>query len=190
MDQEKISSETFYELVRSSETSSINKVSGKLIERMALYLTAVLGADGDSAKDCAQQAYEKVYVKIVNNSISDVDDIFGYLIRSARNEYLMKLRKEKFEVPSEHQYFSGIRGTTGEEVYQNLYSEEREKLLEYCIKQLKKSKQNFFIKVLKHINEQDKEVAEKLEMSHANFRTRKSRVIDALRDCVEKASKK
>jgi len=154
---------------------------------MALYLCSVMKADEDTAKDCAQQAFEKVYTKIVEGSISDVNDIFGYLIRSARNEYLMILRKDVVEVPSEYSYFSGVVGSTGDDVFGSIYSEEREKLLQYCISQLKSSKRTFFIQVLKFINEKDKDVAKKLNMSHGNFRTKKSRVIDALRDCVKNA---
>lgn len=156
---------------------------------MALYLMSVLKADNETARDCAQQAFEKVYTKIVDDSITEVNDVFGYLIRSARNEYLMFLRKEKdkVEVPSEYAYFSGVIGATGEEVAGSLYSEEKEKLLEYCINKLKKGKRRFFLHVLKFINEKDKDVAEKLKMSHSNFRTRKSRIIEALRECVKNA---
>lgn len=144
-------------------------------------------ANNETAKDCAQQAFEKVYTKIVDGSITNVKDVFGYLIRSARNEYLMVLRNDKVEVPSEYSYFSDVIGTTGDEVVGSIYSEEREKLLEYCINKLKKGKRTFFLQVLKFINEKDKDVAQKLNMSHGNFRTRKSRVIDALRDCVKNA---
>lgn len=157
---------------------------------MALYLVSVMKANEETAKDCAQQAFEKVYKKIVDGSISEIDDIFGYLIRSARNEYLMILRKDKVEVPSEYSYFSSVIGSSGEEVVDSIYSQEREKLLEYCIKKLKKGKRTFFLQVLKFINEKDKDVAKKLNMSHGNFRTKKSRVVDALRDCVKNALKK
>ncbi len=189
MEQKNFSSKEFYELITSAETSEINRVSKVFIQRMALYLSSVMKANDETAKDCAQQAFEKVYSKIVEGSISDINDVFGYLIRSARNEYLMILRKDKVEVPSEYAYFSGVIGSTGEEVVGSIYSEEKEKLLEHCIKKLKKGKRTFFLQVLKFINEKDKDVADKLNMSHGNFRVKKSRVIDALRDCVQNAIK-
>lgn len=189
MEQKNISSKEFYELITSANTSEINRISNLFIQRMALYLASVMKANDETAKDCAQQAFEKVYTKIIEGSITEINDIFGYLIRSARNEYLMILRKDKVEVPSEYSYFSGVIGTTGDEIVGSIYSEEREKLLEYCISKLKKGKRTFFLQVLKFINEKDKDVAKKLNMSHGNFRTRKSRVIDALRDCVKNAAK-
>lgn len=156
---------------------------------MALYLVSVMKANEETAKDCAQQAFEKVYTKIIEGSITDIDDIFGYLIRSTRNEYLMILRKDKVEVPNDYSYFSGVIGTTEEEIVDSIYSEEKEKLLEYCIEKLKKEKRTFFLQVLKLINERDKDAAKKLNMSHGNFRTKKSRIVDALRDCVKNATK-
>lgn len=190
MEQENISSKEFYELITSADTSEINRISKLFIQRMALYLASVMKANEETAMDCAQQAFEKVYTKIIEGSITDVNDIFGYLIRSARNEYLMVLRKDKVEVPSEYSYFSDVIGTTGDDVIGTLYSKEREKLLQYCINKLKKGKRTFFLQVLKFINEKDKDVAKKLNMSHGNFRTRKSRVIEVLRDCVRNAIKK
>lgn len=189
MEQKNFSSKEFYELIKSADTSEINRVSNIFIQRMALYLSSVMKANDETAKDCAQQAFEKVYTKIIEGSINDINDIFGYLIRSARNEYLMILRKDKVEVPSEYSYFAGVIGSTGDEVVGSIYSEEKEKLLEHCIKKLKKGKRTFFLQVLKFINEKDKDVAKKLNMSHGNFRVKKSRVVDALRDCVKNALK-
>lgn len=190
MEQKNISGQEFYELLTSANTSEINRISNLFIQRMALYLTSVMKANDEAAKDCAQQAFEKVYIKIMEDSVADVNDIFGYLIRAARNEYLMVLRKDKVEVPSEYSYFAGVIGTTGDDVVGSIYSEEKEKLLEHCINKLKKGKRTFFLQVLKFINEKDKDVAKKLNMSYGNFRTRKSRVIDALRDCVKNAAGK
>lgn len=89
-----ISSKEFYEVIKSANSSDINHISNQSIQRMTLYLVTVLGANKETAKDCAQQAFGKVYSNIENGSLNDVKDIFAYLIRSARNEYLMILRKE------------------------------------------------------------------------------------------------
>jgi RNA polymerase sigma factor (sigma-70 family) len=188
LEQENISSKEFYELITSADNSEINRISNLFIKRIALYLVTVMKADEETAKDCAQQAFEKVYKKIVNGAITEINDVFGYLIRSARNEYLMIMRKDKVEVPSEYSYFSRVIGSSGDEITGSIYSEEKEKLLEYCIKKLKRGKRTFFLQILKYINEKDKDVAKKLNMSHGNFRTKKSRVIDKLRECVKNAT--
>lgn len=187
--EDRISGDEFLDLIRSADQSEVNRVSKKIIERMTFYLISVKGADPDTAKDCAHQAFENVYSKVINESLGEVKDIFGYLINSAKNEYLMVLRNDKVEVPNEYSYFSRVVGKTDDDVVDSIYSAEREKLLKYCIEQLKKKKRKFFISVLKLINEHDRDAAEKLKMSYGSFRTKKSRVVDALRECVKRAEK-
>jgi DNA-directed RNA polymerase specialized sigma24 family protein len=185
--QKGLSGKEFYDLITSSDSPEINKVSQAYCDRLAIYLITVYGAEENNARDCAQEAFEKVYGKIVHKNMSDIEDIFGYLVRTAKNEYLMSIRREKFEVPFEQSHYAGIKGTTGEEVIEGLYSEERKLLLEYCIEQLKKNRKVFFLKVLKYINERDSEAAKLMKMTHNNYRTKKSRVIESLRDCVKNA---
>jgi len=187
LENERLSGSNFYDLIKSGNSSEINRVSRIMVSRMALYLKSVMRVDDDLANDCAQQVFEKVYEKILENSLTDIDDIFGYLIRSVKNEYLMSLRRDKFEVPSDHAKFIPVRDTTAENVLDVLYDKEREKQLEKCIRELKVKNRTFFKKVLENINEKDKDAAKLIGMSYANFRTKKSRIIDALRECVKKS---
>ena len=186
--EDRISGEEFLELIRSADRSEVNRVSMKIIERMTFYLISVKGAEPETAKDCAHQAFENIYSKAVNESLADVNDIFGYLINSAKNEYLMVLRKDKVEVPNEFSYFSRVVGKTDADVVDSIYSAEKEKLPKYCIQQLEKKKRKFFISVLKLINEHDRDAAEKMNMTYGSYRTRKSRVIELLRECVKRAA--
>ncbi len=187
MAQKSITGKEFFDLIVSADVHTINQISQSYCERLALYLVTVYGAETNIAKDCAQEAFEKVYRKILGNSLNNVDDIFGYLVRSAKNEYLMTMRRVKFEVPFEQSHYAGIQGTTGEEIIDRLYSAEKRHLLEYCIEQLKKNRKKFFMNVLKYINENDADTAKLMKMTHSNFRTKKSRVIESLRDCVKNA---
>lgn len=188
MAQQHLTSKDFFELFASSDTAEINNVSEQVISRLELYLISVYKSEEEIAKDCAQEAFEKVYKKIVNKEIAGVDDVFGYFIKSARNEYLMSRRRDKFEVPFEQaSYEKQKESTSSDEMFSSLYSEEKEKLLEYCIETLKKGRKKFFMFVLEHINEKDADAAKKIKMSHSSFRTKKSRVVEALRDCVKNA---
>lgn len=189
MEQKKYSSREFYELIVASDTAEVNRYSKSLIRRISRYLEIVMGADSEAAKDCAQQAFGKVYAKITDQSLNDVDDLFPYLIRSSKNEYLMSKRRDKFEVSSEYEYFQGVKGAGEEEVVHSLHSEEKEKLLKFCVEQMRKSRRVFYEKMLKYINEKDAVTAEKLDMTHGSFRTKKSRIIDALRECVKNAGR-
>ncbi|TVQ04126.1 MAG: sigma-70 family RNA polymerase sigma factor [Balneolaceae bacterium] len=185
MAQKGLSGKEFFDLIASSDKPEINKVSQAYSDRLAIYLTSVYGAEENIARDCAQEAFEKVYGKIIHDNLDGIEDIFGYMVRTAKNEYLMTIRREKFEVPFEQSHYAGIKGTTGEEVIDGLYSDERKNLLEYCIEQLKKNNRIFFLQVLKYIHEKDADAAKMMNMSHSNYRTKKSRVIESLRDCVK-----
>ena len=189
MEQKKYSSREFYELIAASDAAEVNRYSKSLIHRISRYLEIVVGVDSETAKDCAQQAFEKVYAKIVDQSLPNVDDLFPYLIRSSKNEYLMSIRREKFEVSSEYEYFQGVKGAGEDEVMHSLHSDEKEKLLKFCVEQMRKSRRVFYDKMLRYINEKDAVTAKKLNMTHGSFRTKKSRIIDALRDCVKKAGR-
>lgn len=189
MEQKKYTSQEFYELIAASDAAEVNRYSKYLVQRISRYLEIVLGADSETAKDCAQQAFENVYTKIVDQSLPDVDDLFAYLIRSSKNEYLMLARREKFEVSSEYEYFQDVKGAGADDVVQALHSDEKEKLLKFCVEQMRKTRRIFYEKMLRYINEKDASTAKKLNMTHGSFRTKKSRIIDALRECVKNAGR-
>lgn len=187
MAQERFSGHEFFDLVTSSDSSVINRISNGYCERLTIYLITVYGADENTARDCAQEAFGKIYEKVVNKKLKEVEDIFGYMIGAVKNEYRMTIRREKFEVPIEQSHYAELKTSTGDEIIEGLYSEERKNLLEYCIEQLKKKRKSFFLTVLKYIHENDSDAARLMNISYSNFRTRKSRVIESLRDCVKNA---
>lgn len=187
MDHTNLSSSDFYEIVTSGSGKQLNYISDQLLRGMALYLRSVMRADKEVAEDCAQAAFEKVYTGIVNGSITDKEDIYGYLINSARNEYLMIIRRDRENIHDDEEFFSTVVGTTGSDIVKSLHSEEREKLLWVCIDKLDEDKKVFFQKVLKYIEYTDKDASELLGMTYSNFRTKKSRIIETLRRCVNRS---
>lgn len=189
MDHTNLSSSDFYDIVTSGSGKQLNYISDQLLKGMSLYLQTVMRADKDHAEDCAQAAFEKVYTGIINGSIKGKEDIYGYLIKAARNEYLMIIRRDQENIHDDDTYFSTVVGTTGNDIVKSLHSEERERLLWDCIDKLEQDKKLFFLKVLKYIEYTDKDAAELLDMTYSNYRTKKSRIIETLRHCVNKSMK-
>lgn len=144
----------------------------------------MLGAEYETAKDCAQEAFGKVYSKIIKRDHDAMEDVFGYMIRSARNEYLMKVRKEKYEVPIDEAKYKEKPAENELDAIEILSSEDHQKMLSNCVEKLKSKQRKFFKVVLKNINSDDKVTSDSLGISYGSFRTRKSRVIDALRECI------
>lgn len=184
MNKKKIHSDEFLKLIQSGDQSSINRISEELIQKMTLYIRSVLGAEFEAAKDCAQEAFGKVYSKIIERDHEAMEDVYGYMIRSARNEYLMKVRKEKYEVPIDEAKYREKPVEPEMDAIEVLSSEDHQKMLSNCIDKLKKKQRKFFKAVLKNINKDDKVTSDTLGISYGSFRTRKSRVIDALRECI------
>ncbi len=184
MDKQKINSDEFYQLIKSDNKVEINQLSEVLIQRMTLYIRSVLGAGEETSRDCAQEAYSKVYTKIISEDHEKMEDVFAYMIRSSRNEYFMKLRKEKFEVPIDESKYREVADNSEKSVIDIISSDDDQKLLNRCIAKLKKKHRKFFNAVLEYINEDDKIAAEYVGITYGSFRTRKSRVIDMLRECV------
>jgi RNA polymerase sigma factor (sigma-70 family) len=152
---------------------------------MTLYIRSVLGAEYEAARDCAQEAFGKVFSKIIKGDHDAMEDVYGYMIRSARNEYLMKVRKEKYEVPIDEAKFRGKPIDEHEtDAIEVLSSDDHQRMLSNCIDKLKNKQRKFFKAVLKNINNDDKVTSDSLGISYGSFRTRKSRVIDALRECI------
>lgn len=190
LDRQKINSEEFYKLIKSDNKVEINQLSEVLIQRMTLYIRSVLGAGEESARDCAQEAYSKVYTKIISQDHDKMEDLFAYMIRSSRNEYYMKLRKEKLEVPIDESKYREIVDTSEKSVIDSLSSDHDQKLLNRCITKLKKKHRKFFYAVMEYINEDDKAAAEYVGITYGSFRTRKSRIIDMLRECISEQKEK
>lgn len=97
----------------------------------------------------------------------------------------MILRRQKSEVPGRQEHLERIEGDSAADVAQGLYTEDKENVLKACIEMLRKGRQTFYWEILKFINDPDAVTARKLGMSHASFRTRKSRLIQSLRECVK-----
>lgn len=190
MNKQKINSDEFYELIRSDNQAEINQLSKVLIERMTLYIQSVLGGGEETARDCAQEAYSKVYTKIISRDHNKMDDLFAYMIRSSKNEYLMKLRKEKYEVPIDESKYRELADEEEPTVIDILSKDEDQKFLENCIKKLKNKHRKFFKIVFDYINEEDKITANLVGITYGSFRTRKSRIIEMLRDCVSERKQK
>jgi len=151
---------------------------------MSLFLRSVYKAAPQLADDCAQNTFEKVYSGIKSGEIKDLDNVFGYCINSVKNEFLMARRKDSWNKEFDAEEAEDEGYIQPPDIFDVLSSKEREKALKSCIAQLKDKRRDLFLRILSLINTPEKEAAAKLNMSHAQYRTQKSRITSVLRDCV------
>lgn len=180
----KITSTHFAELIRENRTAELNRVSALLCDRMSLFLRSVYKADPSLSYECAQAAFEKVYSGIKKGEIKDLDNLFGYCINAVKNEYKMANRKDCWSKEFDAEEVESEGYIQPPDIFDVLSDRERETALQSCIDTLKDNRRDLFLRILSLINTPEKEAATKLNMSHAQYRTQKSRIISVLRECV------
>src|SRR5690625_4544524 len=171
-------------MVKSAAPSAFNRHTEVYTYNLAGYLGTVHQAEPAIAADCSHQALLNVFEKIKTGELADLENKNSYHIRTVKNEYLMTLRKTKWEVSGEKEFLEQMEGDTASDVAEALLNEEKERALRECVETLRESRQTFYKEILKYIDERDADTAKKLGMSHAGFRTRKFRLIKSLQDCV------
>src|SRR5690625_7171895 len=103
----------------------------------------------------------KVFEKIRNGELADVENIYSYLIRTVKNEYLMTLRKTKWEVSGEKEFLEQMEGDTASEVAEALLNEENERAWRESVETLRERRQMFDKEISKYIDECDADSTKK-----------------------------
>src|SRR5690625_7497762 len=116
-------------MVKSADPSGINRLTEVYTYKLAGYLRAVHRAEPEIAADCSHQAFMKVFGEIRSGVLADVENIYSYLIRRVKNEYLMTLRKTKWEVSGEKEFLEQMVGDTASDVAEALLNDEKERAL-------------------------------------------------------------
>lgn len=183
-----ISSDDFLELIQRGKEEELNHFSDLFVSRLNLYLKNVFRGDDSEIRDVTQSVYADIFENVKSGRIRGVNSILAYMITSARHRYLSVQKKKYQEVPLQYNYFSELKESQSTSELEE--KEQREELLELCLEKMASDKSLFFAQVMKHINEKDRVTAKMLGISHQNFRTKKSRIVEILRQCVEDEKKK
>jgi len=165
------------EAVLNGNRKEASRLSGEIIPRLEDYLQVVMGADRQAASECAQQAFMNVYEQITQDKIKNPPYIFKYLISACRNEYLKFIKRENRYLNSDETLMYMKEPA---EQLENLIEEERIQLLNKCLDDLDSDSKEFIVYFLRNPDTSTKEVCKKFEMSNANVRTKKSRLIKHL----------
>jgi RNA polymerase sigma factor (sigma-70 family) len=162
-----------------------NSLLSELIPRLQDYLVVVMGAERGAAVECVQQAFLDVYEQIRNDKIKESKYIFSYLIKSCRHEYLRYVKREhKFNYDEDVMSYA----IEPEEQYKRLIEKERKELLKECLNELQDKARKFIEYFIDKSDATTEEASEYFELSSANVRTRKSRIVSKLHHCFKRKS--
>lgn len=156
--------------------------------RLKDYLQVVLGANKEDAEECSQEALLIVYEQIMQDNINDEKRIFSYLLTVCRNEYF-SMRKNRWAKDTDpmgdpSNYEHHLVGPA--EQVEKLQDEERQKILEACLNKLSEEARTFIEYLLEKPKTTTKEASKYFDMSEANVRTTKSRILSRLHHCFQR----
>lgn len=157
----------------------------EILPRLEDYLVVVMNAERNAAKECVQQAFLDVFEQIKKDRIKESKYIFSYLIKSCRHEYLRYAKREhkfKYEEEALNVLYEP------ETQMQNLLDKERQRILEECLNELKEKSKKFIKYFIDKPDSTTEEASAEFDLSGANVRTRKSRILSRLHHCYKRKS--
>lgn len=176
-------SELVYALQQKKEGKA-NELLEELMHRLKDYLQVVLNADEQDAEECTQQAFLNVFEQIQKDNIREEKYIFSYLIRACRHEYFRYSKEQhRFNNPVEDHQDHLVDPA---EQFQNLMDKDRQAILEACLKELREKSRTFIEYFIDKPDATTKEAAAHFDLSGANVRTKKSRILSRLHHCFKR----
>lgn len=168
--------------IQDGDNPTANRLLQEVMPRLVDYLRVVMKADQHEAKECAQQALTDVLERIQKNKIKEDKYIFSYLMTASRNEYLKYTKfQHRFDADPDYDYEQAEPARQVRE----LIDEERQIFLRECLNELDEENRNFMKYVIANPDKSTKEYAAHFDISEANFRTKKSRLVSALHSCYK-----
>ncbi len=146
------------------------------------YMRVRLNTTREDAEDSAQNALLKIIERIRNGKINQPDALLAYAFTTARNDYFKKVEKinERLDENIE------TSATQQADQLDNILDDERKKLLNDCIGELKEEYQDYIRYWFENPDMEADDVAIHFKISVNNAWTRKHRIVKILNDCYKK----
>lgn len=171
--------------LQDGDDAKAEELINEILPRLEDYLVVVMSAERYAAKECVQQAFLDVFEQIRKDNIKESKYIFSYLIKACRHEYLRFAKREhkfKYEEDALNILYEP------EQQFQNLLDQERQRILEECLNELKEKSKKFIEYFIDKPDATTEEAKNEFGLSSANVRTRKSRILSRLHHCYKRKS--
>lgn len=165
------------------ENRKADKLMEELIPKLEDYLKVVMGSDESTAKECAQQAFMNVYEHIMQDKIKVPKYVLSYLLKACRNEYIRYRKNENRFAYDED--VSGLMVEPAKQV-ERLIDEERKQVLKSCLNELDEDSRKFIVYFIANPDATTKEACKHFNLTSANVRTKKSRLVKQLHEAYKK----
>lgn len=176
-------SELVYALQQNKEGKA-NELLEEVLYRLKDYLKVVMNASEEDAEESIQQAFLNVYEQIRKDNIREEKYIFSYMLRAARHEYI-RLSKDqhKFDYPMDDHSEHLVEPA---EQVENLMDQDRQRILEACLEELREKSRTFIEYFIDKPDATTKQASKHFNLTGANVRTKKSRILSRLHHCFKR----
>ncbi len=160
----------------------LNEYSVVISKVLVKFLLVRMDASLEDAQDSAQNTILFTIEKIKNDELQHPDRIIHYLFTTAKNDYLKnqeKIKEQNYDQIPEHYAKEGDQ-------LNKLLNEERQSILKKCLTKLKEKQLKYITYWFKHPRAETEVVASYFGLSINNAWTKKHRIIQVLKGCVEK----
>jgi RNA polymerase sigma factor (sigma-70 family) len=173
------------EAIQEGDNKKATDLISEVIPRLEDYLTVSMNSDANSAQECVQQAFLDVFEQVRKDKIKEPKYIFSYLIKSCRHEYLRYAKRQhkfKYEEEALNELYEP------EQQIENLLDKERQRILKECLEELQDKSKKFIEYFIDKPDATTEEASEEFDLSGANVRTKKSRILSRLHHCFKRKS--
>ncbi|MDZ7689903.1 MAG: sigma-70 family RNA polymerase sigma factor [Balneolaceae bacterium] len=170
--------------IQEDRMDKANEVLKELLPRLKDYLKVTMNADEQDAEECVQQAVLNVFEQIRKDNIRKEKYIFMYILRACRHEYIRYSKdRNKFNSPIEDHDRHLVEPA---DQYEGLLEEDRQLILKKCLDELRPKSRRFIKFFINKPEASTKQASDHFNISGANVRTKKSRILSRLHHCVKK----
>lgn len=183
MSNRKVDYSELVSAIQNHDRQRTNELIEELLPRLKDYLRVVMNADPESAEECVHQAFEEVLQQIQRDKIKNPKYIFSYLLKSCRHRYLHYSNRKRSMSSAEEETEYLVRPS---DQYDQLLDEERQYILKQCLQKLDEKAREFIAYFLDKPQVTTWHASKHFNISRANVRTKKSRILSRLNECYKR----
>lgn len=169
--------------VESDDREKVESFATEMLPRIIEYLKVTVRANDSHAKECAQESFSIVLERIANKNFNPEANVVAYLLVTARNEYFSLLKREYREGSAVFQEMFYVEAP---EQLDLLVEEDKQRVLRECLNILDSRSKDLITYMFKRPDASFLKISNVFGISPLNVRTRKSRIINRLSDCVKR----
>ncbi len=154
----------------------------EIFQILCSYLRTTMGANLPDAEECAQHVLVSTLERIRKNAIQEPENIYYYLLKSAKNRYIRMLQDH---TRSNYQHDMEPYVPVEEQI-DSLVSQEEQVALEQCLDKLDQSSREFINYWIDYPGANAADVASLFGISVNNAWIKKHRIIKKLTNCIQK----